>query len=183
MFEFFHSISIGFIHVLPAGLDHIVFIICIFLASKSMKEMIILCSAFTIAHSISLAMALTNWISIPSSIIEPMIAFTILIAAIENIFLLKNNQWKPFIVFFFGLIHGLGFASAFRELNVPTNVFIQTLVGFNLGVECAQLLIVMVLFYTLTKHLSKKQYYENKIVKPIATSIACLAIFWSITRL
>lgn len=183
MNDIFYYIPVGFTHVIPNGFDHIVFIICVFFASNSWREMILFCSAFTIAHSLSLIISLSNLINISSTLVEPLIAMTILFSALENIFQLNTNRWKPLLIFFFGLIHGLGFANSFKELNVPSSEIIQSTIGFNLGVELAQLTILFTLYYTFTKHLSKKPFYHSIIVQPIATLIACLAIFWTITRI
>lgn len=183
MLGFYQSILNGYFHVLPYGLDHIAFIICIFLISKSWKEILTLCTAFTIAHSLTLFLALNKWIIIPSVIIEPLIALTILFAALENIIQLNIKRWKPFLIFFFGLIHGLGFANAFSELNVQTNILFQTLIGFNLGVELAQLTIILALYVGLTKQFAQKKYYQTKIVQPIAIVIACISVFWFMLRI
>lgn len=183
MYTFFLYVFLGFIHVLPVGVDHIAFIICIFLVSKSWKEMLLFCTTFTLAHSITLLLAVSKLVSIPSTIVEPIIALTILYSALEAIFQQKRTPWKPFILFFFGLMHGLGFASAFSEIEMDNSAFIQRILGFNLGVELAQLTIMLSLYFTLTRYLSHKKYYHTKIVQPIATGIACLAIFWCMDRL
>ncbi len=182
MSSFLHSIYLGFIHVLPFGLDHIAFIICIFLVSYSRKEILVLSSSFTIAHSITLYLALSHYISIASVIVEPIIALTILYSALENIFQLKTIQWRPFLIFFFGLIHGLGFANAF-ELSNETSDLIQLLIGFNLGIEFAQLSIIIGLYFILSKPFSQKHFYKTKVVQPISSLIACIAIFWFINRI
>lgn len=183
MFAFIHNILLGFVHVLPMGVDHIAFIICIFLVSKSWKEMLIFCSTFTLAHSITLLLAATNVVSLASNIVEPIIALTILYSALETIFQRKTSPWKPLILFFFGLMHGLGFASAFSEIQTDSSAFIQGIIGFNLGVELAQLTIMLSLYVTVTRYLSHKKYYHTKIVQPFASCIACLAMFWFIERL
>ena len=100
-------ISVGFQHIIPTGLDHILFIICVFFLNKNLKQVVLQASMFTLAHSITLALAMYNIIQPIAAIIEPLIAFSIVLLAVENIFTDKIKPWRIVMVFLFGLIHGL----------------------------------------------------------------------------
>ena len=103
-------------------------------------------SAFTLAHTITLALAALNIVNVPGSIVEPLIAASIVYVAIENVFSDGLNKWRPVVIFGFGLLHGLGFASVLGEFGLPEGAFIPALIGFNLGVEVGQLFVIAIMF-------------------------------------
>ena len=126
-------LQLGFTHILPYGFDHILFIVGLYLMCKTMKQVIMLATTFTIAHSITLGLAMFKIVSVPSYIVEPFIAITILAVALEVIFVKDFKKITIAIVFFFGLIHGLGFASALQELGLPQKEFGYALILFNVN--------------------------------------------------
>ncbi|HMJ46226.1 MAG TPA: HupE/UreJ family protein, partial [Ferruginibacter sp.] len=113
---------------------------------------------------------------------EPVIALTILFVALENIFITKLSPWRIGIVFMFGLIHGMGFASALNEVGLPRNNFIASLLSFNAGVELGQLIIILLVYGLLIGPLGKKAWYRKGVVIPASIGIACVALFWAIQR-
>ncbi len=135
-------IPVGFDHILPQGLDHILFVLGLFLLSTAWRPLILQISTFTVAHTVTLALGALGIVSIPGSIVEPLIAASIVYVAIENIFWRKLSPWRPFVIFGFGLLHGLGFASVLGEFGLPSDQFIPALLGFNVGVEVGQLTVV-----------------------------------------
>lgn len=143
---FIRYIPIGFDHIVPKGLDHILFVLGLFFLSARMRPLILQVSLFTLAHTITLAAAALGVVSIPGSIVEPLIAASIVYVAVENIFLNHLSRWRPFIVFGFGLLHGLGFASVLAEFGLPEGAFVPALIGFNVGVEVGQLAVITVMF-------------------------------------
>ncbi|NQW42769.1 MAG: HupE/UreJ family protein [Bacteroidetes bacterium] len=179
----FEYLRQGFIHVIPLGFDHILFVICIFLLNSNIKSIIIQCSIFTVAHSLTLALSACNLILPNSNIIEPLIALTILYAAVENILNHKLNKARMVVLFFFGLIHGMGFSFAFKELDLSSSQFYLSLIFFNVGVELGQLLIVVLIYFLISKWLKDKSWYNKRIVYPISTIIACIAMNWFIIRI
>lgn len=135
-------LELGFIHILPRGLDHILFVIALFLTSARIRDLIWQISAFTLAHTITLGLATTGHVSLPGSIVEPLIALTIAFVAIENLIFKDMPRWRPAMIFAFGLIHGLGFAGVLGELGLAEQNFIASLISFNIGVELGQLAII-----------------------------------------
>jgi len=178
-----HVILEGYFHVLPLGLDHIFFIICVFIVCTKPKEIIIMCSTFTIAHTLTFILGSTKWITIPSTIVEPLIALTIVFSALEHLLQLKIERWRLLLLFFFGLIHGLGFASAISDTALTSSQLIGTIIGFNIGVELGQLTIITLLYLLIIRPFSTKPYFYSKLVFPIATGIGSVALYWFMERI
>src|SRR6185437_380209 len=132
---FWRYILIGFQHIIPLGFDHILFITCVFFLNTDLKKVIIQASMFTLAHSITLGLAMYGIIRPPANVIEPLIAVSIVFLAIENIISDKIKPWRLVMVFLFGMIHGMGFAGALSQLGMPQYAFATALISFNVGVE------------------------------------------------
>ena len=139
---FIGYIPVGFDHILPQGLDHILFVLGLFLLSTRWGPLLWQVSAFTLAHTVTLALGALGWVVVPASIVEPLIAASIVYVAVENIFTSGLSRWRPFVIFGFGLLHGLGFASVLGEFGLPEGQFIPALIGFNVGVEVGQLTVI-----------------------------------------
>ncbi|APX11564.1 HupE/UreJ family protein [Tateyamaria omphalii] len=135
-------IPVGFDHILPKGLDHILFVLGLFFLSTRLAPLLWQVTAFTLAHTVTLALGALGIVTMPGSIVEPLIAASIVYVAIENIFARGLNKWRPMIIFGFGLLHGLGFASVLGEFGLPEGQFIPALIGFNVGVEIGQLTVI-----------------------------------------
>src|SRR5690606_451107 len=99
---------------------------------------------FTVAHTLTLGLATLGALSVPGSVVEPVIAASIAVIALENVFRPKYSRWRLAVVFVFGLIHGLGFAGALQELNLPAPSLAVGLLGFNVGVEFGQLTVIAI---------------------------------------
>jgi hypothetical protein len=139
-------IPVGFDHILPKGLDHILFVLGLFFLSTRLTPLLWQVTAFTLAHTITLAMAVLGLVSVPASIVEPLIAASIVYVAVENILSDRLSRWRPVIIFGFGLLHGLGFASVLGEFGLPDGKVIPALIGFNIGVELGQLTVIAIAF-------------------------------------
>jgi hypothetical protein len=139
-------------------------------------------TAFTFAHSITLGLAMYGLISPPVHIVEPVIALSIMFVAIENIISDKLRTSRIMIVFFFGLIHGLGFASVLGDLGLPQNQFFTSLIMFNIGVELGQITVILLAWWLICKWFKDKPWYRNRIVIPISATIALIALYWTIER-
>ena len=172
----------GFLHVLPLGVDHILFVLGIFLLSRKWKPLLFQVSAFTLAHTLTLGVATVGWVSVPSSIVEPIIAGSIAFVALENIFFPKCHARRLIIVFLFGLIHGLGFAGALSDLSLDPAVLITSLIGFNLGVEGGQLAVILLAFIGVHRF-KDEQKYRMGVVIPVSLLIAGLGVYWMIERI
>lgn len=185
---FFTYVSIGVRHILPGGYDHILFILAIFLASPRVKPLLIQVSAFTVAHTLTLAIAAAGVIAPSASIVEPLIAATIAIAAFENIFFGRMTRLRPVLVFGFGLIHGMGFAGFFGELGLPDGQFWSALIGFNIGVEIGQLAVVGLAFAAslyfrgVLKQASRMDLYRPMVVIPASLVIGVIGLIWTFQR-
>jgi HupE / UreJ protein len=173
----------GFWHVLPLGWDHILFITSLFFLNANLKSALLQCTVFTVAHSITLFLSAYHIITPNAIIVEPIIALSIVFTAVENIFHNTVSKWRLVIIFIFGLIHGMGFAAALQDIGVPQHHFIAALLGFNIGVELAQVAIIVVLYLIITKYLLPKPWYLQKVAYPISCGIACVALYWVVVRL
>ena len=172
----------GFVHVLPLGLDHILFVLGLFFLSRKWKPILYQVSVFTIAHTITLGLATLELISAPSHVVEPIIAASIAVVALENIFFPNYRHSRLFIVFFFGLIHGLGFAGALSAFDLDPTSLVIGLLGFNVGVEFGQLAVIAIIF-ALTFWLKDETKYRKLAVVPCSTLIALMGIYWTIERI
>ena len=175
-------LKLGFTHIIPLGLDHILFVLSLFFLNPKLKPVIWQATAFTVAHTITLGMAMYGWISPPAHIIEPVIALSIMFVAIENMITDKLKASRIVIVFAFGLIHGMGFASALTELGLPQNKFFTSLISFNAGVELGQLTVILLAWFLVGKWFSEKQWYKKRVVFPVSAVIAVIALYWTIER-
>lgn len=175
--------TIGFTHIVPKGLDHILFVLGLYLLSPRLKPLLTQVTAFTLAHSITLALGLYGIVAIPPTIVEPLIALSIVYVAIENVFSSKLTLWRPFIVFAFGLLHGLGFAGILTEVGLPRADYVTGLVAFNVGVELGQLAVIAAAFVVTGLWFRSKDWYRQRIVIPASLAIACVGLFWTVERI
>ena len=173
----------GFQHIVPLGLDHILFVIGIFLLSTRFKPLLWQVTMFTLAHSITLSLAMLEIFSLPSRVVEPLIALSIAYVAIENIFRPELHRSRLFLVFGFGLLHGLGFASILSEFGMPTDDFALALISFNIGIEFGQLFIIAVAFFGLSVWFKNRQRYRQIVVVPLSVIISLTGLFWFWERL
>lgn len=174
--------ELGYIHIVPRGLDHILFVLGLFLLSKRMRPLLVQVTCFTVAHSITLALSLYDVIALPASIVEPLIALSIAYVAIENLFMRGLSPWRPIVVFGFGLLHGLGFAGVLTELGLPQDQFITALVGFNVGVEGGQLSVILVAWLALAFWKMSERTYRRAVIMPGSICIAAVGLYWTFER-
>ncbi|MEM1412596.1 MAG: HupE/UreJ family protein, partial [Pseudomonadota bacterium] len=181
-------VGIGIGHILPGGLDHILFVLALFLSSTRLRSLVIQISTFTVAHTVTLGMAAGGVISPSADLVEPLIAATIAFVAIENLFIKEMPRWRPIVVFVFGLLHGMGFAGFFGELGLPPGQFWSALIGFNVGVEIGQLSIVALALVLLaswrrvTRVSDPEAVYRRWVVLPGSAMIGLVGLWWAIER-
>ncbi|MES2880910.1 MAG: HupE/UreJ family protein [Bacteroidota bacterium] len=180
---FWFYLTLGVIHIVPYGLDHIVFIIALCLLNTKLKSILWQATAFTVAHSVTLALSSKNIIVLPAEIVEPIIALSIVFVAVENILIAELKGWRVLIVFLFGLIHGLGFAAALDEIGLPRNQFFNSIISFNIGVELGQIFVIALVYWLVTKPFGKKWWYRKRVVVPVSVLIAAVATWWTIERI
>lgn len=179
---FLDYIVSGFDHIIPKGLDHILFVIGLFLLSAHMRPLLTQVTLFTLAHTVTLALGALGIVNIPGNIVEPLIAASIVFVAVENLFTQKLTPWRPFLIFAFGLLHGLGFASVLGDYGLPSGQFIPALIAFNIGVEIGQLTVIAICFFAVGLWFRNKPWYHKVIVVPASLAIAIIAIFWVLER-
>jgi hypothetical protein len=175
-------LTLGFTHIVPHGLDHVLFVLGLFLLSDRLRSVLWQVSAFTLAHSITLGLSMYGLVTISPSIVEPMIALSIAYVAIENLFLAELRSWRVALVFAFGLLHGLGFAGALSEIGLPRAHFVTALVTFNAGVEAGQLAVIGAAFLAVGAF-GTRAWYRRLVVVPASLVIACTAVYWTFQRL
>mgnify|MGYP002630174809 CR=1 FL=1 len=175
-------LRIGFIHIVPRGLDHILFVVGLFLLAPRIRPLLIQVSAFTVAHTITLALSVLGVFSLPLSIVEPLIALSIALVAFENIITDRIHPWRPVLVFLFGLLHGLGFAGVLGGIGLPQGDFLWALILFNVGVEIGQLVVLMGVF-ALCFFFMKKSWYRKRLTMPASFLIGLVGLYWTVERL
>jgi len=175
-------LQMGITHIIPNGFDHILFVTSLCLLSNKINTILWQASAFTVAHSITLALTMKNIIVAPGQVVEPMISLSIVFVAVENILLNELKPWRVLIVFFFGLVHGMGFASALNEVGLPRNNFFTSIIAFNLGVEIGQIAIILLVFGLLVRPFGKRINFKKQFVYPLSVVIALIAAYWTVER-
>lgn len=176
-------LKLGYQHILPLGLDHILFVLSLFLLSPKLKPIIVQSTAFTIAHTITLGLAMYHVIMPTAKIVEPLISISIMLVALENIFSAKLKPTRIGVVFLFGLVHGLGFASSLSEMGLPQQAYLSSLILFNVGVELGQLTVILLAFFLLGKWFGQKPFYRKVIVIPLSLLIILIAGYWTVERI
>lgn len=179
--EFLYFAWQGVIHIVPYGLDHILFVLCLFLFAKTIRDLIWQVTAFTIAHSVTLTLGWLGWVDLPTQFFEPLIALSIVYAAVENILREKPAGARFTLIFFFGLLHGFGFASVLGEISPSGGQWLIRLVGFNIGVEIGQLVVIAAAFLVVGLW-RKEAWYRSRIVVPVSFVIALVGAFWTVER-
>ncbi len=178
----FLYVKLGYQHILPLGLDHILFVLGLFLLNPKLKSVLWQATAFTVAHTVTLGLSMYHVIKPPANIMEPLIALSIMYVALENIFSPKLKASRIAVVFLFGLVHGMGFASALGELGLPQNAYLTSLLLFNLGVELGQITVIVAAYFLLAKWFGNKPCYRNAIVIPLSVLISFIAGYWVVER-
>ena len=175
-------LELGFTHILPKGLDHILFVLGLFFLSLKPSTILKQVTAFTIAHSITLGLTIYGLVSLSPRIVEPLIALSIVYVAVENLVLTEVKPWRIAIVFCFGLLHGMGFAGVLRELGLPRSEFLTALVSFNVGVEGGQLAVIAMAYLAVGLWLGKKPWYRRYVAMPASAIIALVGLYWTVQR-
>lgn len=176
---FWSFFLMGIEHILT-GYDHLVFILGLVLARARLRSLLTVVTAFTVAHSITLALAVLGVWAPSSRIVEPAIALSIAYVGVENFFVKDaSKRWR--ITFPFGLIHGFGFAGALQEIALPRSAVPTALVSFNLGVEAGQLAVLAVVL-PLVLFLREKTWFEPRGVRLVSGAVAVAGGVWFVSR-
>ena len=183
---FWRFVIEGFEHIIPKGLDHILFVFGLFLFSLSWRPLLSQITAFTVAHTVTLGLTTLSIVKIPAAqiwLVEALIAVSITYVAIENIWRPKLGWWRVVVVFGFGLLHGIGFASVLGDLGLAQGQFVLSLIAFNIGVEGGQLAVIAIGFITLALPFGKSHSYRSYVVIPGSIAIALVGGWWAFERI
>ena len=176
-------IKLGYVHILPRGLDHILFILGLFLFSPKLRPLLWQVTMFTLAHTLTLGLAMAGYVFLPSRIVEPLIAASIAYVGFENIRSKSLGNGRLALVFAFGLLHGLGFASVLADFGMERDAFMTSLISFNVGVEFGQLTILAACFALVGFWFGQKSWYRKMVTIPASALITVIALYWMIERL
>ena len=180
---FVEYVGAGFDHIVPRGFDHILFVLGLYLFSTRMRPLFWQVTMFTIAHSITLALAMTGTLELPARVVEPLIALSIAYVGVENVWHRELHKSRLALVFGFGLLHGLGFASMLTDFGMPEDAFATALIAFNVGVEFGQLAIILAAFLAFGLWFGNKSYYRALVVIPASLVISAIGFYWAWQRL
>jgi len=182
--SFIKFFILGVQHIIPKGLDHILFIFGLFLFSSSLKKLITQITIFTIAHSITLIFVSLSLMKINPQIVEPIIALSIVYVGIENIFKNYVKEYLRYVVIlFFGLLHGLGFALVLSDIGYRSTDLFINLISFNIGIEVAQISIVLVLYLLVALNFAKNKNYRMFFQVPSSILISSIGLYWFFERI
>lgn len=181
--SFFAFLKLGVEHILT-GYDHLLFLFALMVVCRDLRSIFTVITCFTIAHSITLALAALDIVRLPGRIVEPMIAASIAYVGIENLIRGDAPKWRGLITFSFGLVHGLGFADALREFGIGSggSGIVSPLVGFNLGVEVGQLSVAAIVLPILWQ-LSKNLLFVRQWVPVCSVAVALAGSYWMVERI
>ena len=172
---------LGFVHIVPEGLDHILFVVGLFLLSARLRPLVWQVTAFTVAHAATLTLATLGVVSLAPRLVEPLIALSVAYVAIENVLTDRLTHWRPLVVFGFGLLHGLGFAGILGELGLPERERLLALVTFNAGIELGQLAVIAAAAGSLGWFRSKP-WYRRRLAAPVSAAIGLVGLTWAVER-
>jgi hydrogenase/urease accessory protein HupE len=165
------------------GPDHILFIVGLLLLGGKLRRLLTIITAFTVAHSVTLSLAALGWVNPPARLIEPAIALSIVYVGIDNL-MVGKGEWdvRAWIAFFFGLIHGFGFAGVLREFGLPRQALGWSLFSFNFGVEIGQVCIVAVVASMLTLLRNRNQAWGQRVAIAGSVVVILAGSYWFIQR-
>jgi len=172
----------GFHHIVPEGTDHILFVLGLFFLGITWRNLLAQTTVFTVAHATTLFLSTYGIFSLPSRWVEPAIALSIAFIALENVWSPKLGPGRLAVVFCFGLVHGLGFASSLQEVPFPRHDFLVALLGFNFGVDFGQLFIIGLAFLAVG-WFRKRPWFRARVAVPCSLAIAATGLFWAGQRI
>ncbi|MGB2714584.1 MAG: HupE/UreJ family protein [Vicinamibacterales bacterium] len=170
------------IHHILIGPDHLLFLIGLLLLGGSLRQLVLVVSAFTAAHSVTLSLAALNIFSPPARIVEPAIALSIIYVGADNLTVRGGRDVRAWIAFGFGLVHGFGFASVLREMDLPSRALGWSLFSFNIGVEIGQLVVVIAVASTLAAIRARSEAAGRRLVFAGSLVVIVAGAFWFIER-
>ncbi len=179
------ALVVGYEHIVPQGLDHMLFVLGLFFAARRMRDLVAQVTMFTVAHSLTLGLAMVGVVELGltwSRVVEIGIALSIVAVAVENCLVAHRPGWRRLaIVGSFGLVHGLGFAGALSEVHWPAARFLPALLTANLGIELGQLTVVLAASL-MAGWVWRRVWYRGWIAVPASVAIGMCGLYWAIER-
>jgi hydrogenase/urease accessory protein HupE len=179
---FAEYVVVGFQHIIPLGLDHILFVVGLFLLSPRLGPLLWQVTSFTVAHTVTLALGMLGIVAVSPAIVEPLIAASIVYVGVENVLTNKLQRWRPVVVFGFGLLHGLGFAGVLKEFGLTTDHFMTGLIAFNVGVELGQIAVIAGCYVLAGLWFGHKTWYRRFVTMPASVVVALIGAWWCFER-
>ena len=176
-------VGLGVVHIVPRGIDHILFVLGLFLLQRSWRPLLLQVSAFTAAHTLTLGASVAGLVTMPAAVVEPLIGASVAWVAVENVWRSSVSRSRVGVVFLCGLLHGLGFAGVLAELGLPAGARAIALVSFNLGVELGQVSVLACAFLATWWVAGHPRRYRHWVVVPVSCVIAVVGIYWTLERL
>ena len=170
------------IHHILIGPDHILFLVGLLLLGGSLRQLLLVVTSFTVAHSITLSLAALNIVTPPARLIEPAIALSIVYVGADNILAKGGRDVRVWIAFTFGFIHGFGFANVLREMELPARALGWSLFSFNFGVEIGQLLVVVLVASALGALKSRSEWAGRHLAMAGSVVVILAGAFWFVQR-
>jgi hydrogenase/urease accessory protein HupE len=170
------------IHHILIGPDHLLFLVGLLLLGGTVRQLAVIVTSFTVAHSITLSLAALNIVSPPARIIEPAIALSIIYVGADNLLIRDGRDVRAWIAFAFGFIHGFGFANVLREMDLPARALGWSLFSFNIGVEIGQLLVVAVVATALAALRARSEAAGRQLAFAGSIVVMAAGAFWFIQR-
>jgi len=170
------------VHHILIGPDHLLFLVGLLLLGGSIRRLLLVVSAFTVAHSITLSLAALNLVTPPARLIEPAIALSIVYVGVDNLMVGRGRDVRAWIALAFGFIHGFGFANVLREMNLPSRALGWSLFSFNLGVEIGQLLVVVTIALALAALRSRNEAAGRQVALAGSLAVILAGAFWFVQR-
>lgn len=174
----------GFLHIVPQGLDHVLFVLALFLFGAALRPLLVQVTAFTVAHSVTLGLAVGGVARLPPGLVEPLIALSVAFVAFENLRPRPDDsvpRHRTVVVLAFGLLHGAGFAGALEALGLPTGDRLAAVLGFNVGVELGQLAVIAAAA-GLVGWARSRPWYRSRVEVPGSLAIGIVGIVWTVQR-
>jgi hydrogenase/urease accessory protein HupE len=170
------------IHHILIGPDHLLFLVSLLLLGGSVRRLLLMATAFTVAHSITLSLAALNVVTPPARLIEPAIALSIVCVGVDNLMVGHGRDLRAWFAFAFGFIHGFGFANVLREMGLPSRALGWSLFSFNVGVEIGQLLVVTVVATALMAVRSRSETMGRRLAFAGSIAVIAMGAFWFVQR-
>ena len=170
------------VHHILIGPDHLLFLVGLLLLGGSLRRLLLVVTAFTAAHSVTLSLAALDIVSPPASVVEPAIALSIVYVGADNLTVRGGRDMRGWIAFAFGLIHGFGFANVLREMDLPPRALGWSLFSFNLGVEIGQMLVVTAVATVLAAIRARSEVAGRRLAVAGSVVVIAAGTFWFVQR-